>query len=159
MIRMPFICLILSMAITCLCGTVYAGSAEPVAIRGVQVNGLMTMDEDELLYMLGLQAGQSVTGDQVTQGIKRAFIKGIFNGLSVDEQDGLFVVSVSERDLVERVTVKSRRLKRKDIVNVFGFRKGDYVDEDILYERVSALEEHIKLRGYRYGTVRMGIER
>jgi len=50
-------------------------------IMEIEVNGLRSITEDEILYLLDLKKGIPLDAKQLRIGIKRAFLKGI-SGIS-----------------------------------------------------------------------------
>jgi outer membrane protein insertion porin family len=117
-------------------------------IESIEVRGLMTIEEDELLYLMGLRQGGQYTDETVTEGIKRAFMKDIFIGMEVDAENGRIIVTVSEKDIIERINIQSARLRQRDLQNVLGLKRGDYVTDDFLADRIDVLEEFIRKKGY-----------
>jgi len=117
-------------------------------VKSIEVQGLKTMQEEELLYLIGLEAGQYSSAEQVTEGIKRAFLKGIFNGLSVDENDGKFLLRVDERWVLERINVKSDVFQSSDVISILDLEKGGHITSEMLNDAAKTLENNIRGKGY-----------
>lgn len=128
--------------------TAHAEEPGQFYVENIEVRGLKTIEGDELIYMLGLKSGEHISNNQVTEGIKRAFLKGIFNALSVDELEGKIVVTATERGLIGRVSVRSQMFSKRDILQVYGIDRGDYVTGEMLNDRAIAVEDYIRKKGY-----------
>ncbi|MFC1549387.1 BamA/TamA family outer membrane protein [Nitrospirota bacterium] len=126
----------------------YSEDAGGRLLESVEVRGLRSMEEDEVMYLLDLAPGKRYTDDSVTEGIKRAFRVGIFNGLIVDEHNGRLVITVSEKDILERINIKTDLPLKRQLVKALGLRKGDYVTDDLLRDSIDALGEYIRGKGY-----------
>ncbi len=84
--------------------------ASETGITKIEVEGLYSMDKSELLYLLDLAEGGAVEPDSLRRGIKRAFLKGLFEELSVTAMDdGTVRVKVKERDFIEDIGVRGNK--------------------------------------------------
>jgi outer membrane protein assembly factor BamA len=73
--------------------------AEAAVVSEVQINGLHSMGQDELLYILDIHPNSIINQESVRLGIKRAFLKGIFEDISVEtsnEERTRVVINVKE---------------------------------------------------------------
>lgn len=119
-----------------------------VKVGAISVEGLRTFEEEELLYILGLSPGTDVPMEHVTLGIKRAFSKGIFNSLAVEQDgDGIRII-VEEYETVGGIDLKPGPLKRKDLLSALSLKKGDYIAPDIIEKRRMQMELYVKGRGF-----------
>ncbi|MEC4676574.1 MAG: POTRA domain-containing protein [Nitrospirota bacterium] len=66
----------------------YSVRAEALTAGRIEITGLYSIGEDEFLDMFGIREGSVIDGDRVRKGIKRAFLKGLFEDISVEVPDG-----------------------------------------------------------------------
>lgn len=129
-----------------------AGAPEGQHVDRIVVEGLNSMDESELLYLLDITPGMDLTAAHLNRGIKRAFLSGVFDSLSVESDDnepGLVRVLVDERDTVEEIRVRVKgRLAKGFVEELLPLAKHDVVDALILEAARERLVETLKYRGY-----------
>ena len=53
-------------------------SGKSVVAGNIEITGLHSIEKDEFLDLLGLKKGEAVDEELIRKGIKRAFLKGIF---------------------------------------------------------------------------------
>ncbi|MEJ2314693.1 MAG: POTRA domain-containing protein, partial [Nitrospirota bacterium] len=146
------------MAVSLICWLVLAAtlpsgaSAMEIAVKEVRVEGLYSVSPEELLYLLGIEAGKTVDEDSVRRGIKRAFIKGIFENITVerdDEAPGLITVKVRERDFISGVKVRgAEEVSAKFIRKQLGLEAGDEMRRDLMEQYRQSVLETLRLKGY-----------
>ena len=97
-------------------------------VSEAEVHGLASLDKEELLYLLDIRPGESIDANTVRTGIKRAFLKGIFEDISVEAGDGeetKVVIHVREKDLVRKISIKGDyAVSGKKIKELFGIKEG-----------------------------------
>lgn len=59
-------------------------AGEPLPVRHIEVTGLYSISKEELLYLLTLQTDKILKREALNRGIKRAFLKGIFDDIIVE---------------------------------------------------------------------------
>lgn len=104
------VCLLFCLLCFVFCILSVAGAGEfalqPSSVTGqpvnrIEVSGLHSMSEAELLDLLDIHAGRTIDSADINAGIKRAFLKGTFEDIIVEAFDNGTVV---------RITVKEKRL-------------------------------------------------
>ncbi len=113
-------------------------------ITEVKVEGLHSIKNEELLYLLGIEAGKGITPELITIGIKRAFLKGIFDNISVFHKGkGRLRIVVKERDVIEGITIAGiRHFSKREIKSFIydlPFREGQIMRYDLL----KGLRDHV----------------
>ena len=97
-------------------------------VSEAEVHGLASLDKEELLYLLDIRPGERIDANTVRTGIKRAFLKGIFEDISVEAGDGeetKVVIHVREKDLVRKISIKGDyAVSGKKIKELFGIKEG-----------------------------------
>lgn len=127
-------------------------SAEAVTAAGVDVKGLCSIGEDEFLNMFCTKKGSDVTEEGIRDGIKRAFLKGIFDYIDVDVPDGenpIVKITVRERDFIRKVRVSGNSaLSAKLIRTLFILKEDNAMRYDLVDNAVNDLREKIAKYGY-----------
>ena len=78
-------------------------------IGKIEVRGLSSMGKEELLYLLDMAPEKPLDAEQVRAGIKRAFLKGIFEDIAVETAGGeemKVIVRVKEKTAIEKISVE-----------------------------------------------------
>ncbi|MFN3395759.1 MAG: POTRA domain-containing protein, partial [Thermodesulfovibrionales bacterium] len=110
----------------------------------MEVEGLYSIKKEELLYLLDISKGEELNPDKITIGIKRAFLKGIFDDIRVyHEGNGRLKIDAKERDIVETISIEGNsylpdRIIRKYIATL-PFKEGQIMRYDLL----DKLREHL----------------
>lgn len=124
-----------------LCTDVGASSE---VIKEIDVDGLYSIKKEELLYLLDISKGEELNPERITIGIKRAFLKGIFDDIRVyDEGKGRLKIDVKERDIIEDISIDGNRYlpdrSIKKYVTALPFNEGQIMRYDLL----DRLREHL----------------
>lgn len=131
-----------------------AGNRE---ISNIEVRGLRTIEEDEFLYMMGLVPGVPLDEARITEGLKRSFRKGIFNSIEVSLDGSTLTLLASEKMVVDRIRMTSRIFGRRELLKELQLNRGTHATSDIIKERIVALEEYIRERGYHENAVHYNV--
>lgn len=137
-----------------------AGAAEPqLKVFGqVRVEGLSSITEQELLYLLDIRAGGLFEPGSVREGIKRAFRKGIFESISVEHEDGGVLVRVRERDRVVDIKVRgNKRVYKRIIRRHLIIKKRGLMRYDLLEKAEKGLAGALADRGFPDARVRLTV--
>ncbi|MEW6584424.1 MAG: outer membrane protein assembly factor BamA [Nitrospirota bacterium] len=123
------------------------------AVAGeIKIDGLISIGRDELLYLLDIQPGKDITGDSVRLGIKRAFLKGIFEDISVETDGGArpkVNIRVKERSRIEKISLEGDyALSGRRIKKLFMLQEGQLLPCDIIERAVNNLKTEIEKLGY-----------
>jgi outer membrane protein insertion porin family len=129
-----------------------SAAASDITVEDVHVEGLHSIDDEEIIYLIGIEKGIVVGPESIRRGIKRAFLKGIFQDISIETDDAreeLLIVRVREKDIVAEVEIEGvERLSRKIIEESLDLKRGD----PVRYEQLEAIKkkviETIKKKGY-----------
>ena len=109
--------------------TSVAAAAGPL-IGDIEVSGLHSIGKEEFLSLLDISPGEPVDAETVRSGIKRAFLKGIFEDIAVEITEGekaKAVIRVKERDYIQRIDISgdSRSLQKDNKSVIFAERRAD----------------------------------
>lgn len=128
-----------------------AGSSG-AATADIEVEGLYSMSRDEFLDLLDLKAGVEVDPLKLQAGIKRAFLKGIFEDIEVfeDGREGKLVrVLVREKDFIGKVNITgNENLGDRVIESHFLLKEAEVMRYDLLEPAIKKLREVFAERGF-----------
>jgi outer membrane protein insertion porin family len=128
-----------------------------IEVKGVEVKGLYSIGEEELLYLLGIETGGTLNRAELRRGIKRAFKKDIFRDISVEtsEKDsGSLIVRVAERDFIKSIRVDGAgNIRPKFIKEQLGLTPREPIRYERLDEYRSKVLEVLRQKGYHDATV------
>ena len=131
---------------------VFSHNASAIIVDEIIVNGLSSITEKELLYLLDIHTGQTVDAEHVRLGIKRAFRKGIFEDISIQtvgETITKLVIQVTERNVIHDVDIEGDyAVSARTIKKLFPLKEG----HSLRCNNLSRAEEHLKqelvIRGF-----------
>jgi outer membrane protein insertion porin family len=150
------------------CFLVFITYSLPLEVSGsivseIEINGLASIEKEELLYLLDIKAGSPINGEQIRQGIKRAFLKGIFEDISVETVNGektKVIIQVRERDFIEKVSVEGDTdLSKKFIKNAFLLKEEQMMRYDLIDAATEQLKHEMARRGFSHAGVNVRIEK
>lgn len=120
-----------------------------IKIDKIIVDGLISCSKGELLDLMNIGHGLQ-SRDAVTDGIKRAFRKGLFEDISVTyHQDNILQITVIEHDFIEDIIISGNStLKDKEITKAFLLHEGDLMRYDLLYSAGEELRRSLALMGF-----------
>ncbi len=121
-------------------------------IRKIDVIGLQSISKEELLYLLDLQEGKEIDRSLLRLGLKRAFLKGIFKDIIVenrDHDDSLLLITVKEKDIIKSIEIRgnnffSSRFIRKNL----SIKAGERLNEMKLSSSVASLSGMLRDKGF-----------
>ena len=152
----------LVLALFMLLGSAASHAADAVTVGKITVQGLHSAGREELLDMLGLKEGTQIDAAKVRTGIKRAFMKGIFENIAVDTNDSEpaeVMVMVQERDMIRKILVRGDHvLSGKKIRNLLLMKEGEFLQYDRFSEVERDLKEKYALSGYPDAVVSISTE-
>jgi outer membrane protein insertion porin family len=129
-------------------------------IKDISVDGLSSISREELLGLLDMKVGEVLDPLKVRRGIKRAFLKGIFEDIEVyaDADRTKVEVLVKERDRIRKVLVTGNDyFSDRDIRNIFPLKDGQILRRDLFDDAVKRLEEGLSERGFPRATAAIDI--
>lgn len=120
-------------------------------IKNIEVVGLYSIEKEELLELLALRVGNILDSQTLAIGIKRAFLKGIFENLVIesDKDFSHIIVKVEEKKIIEKVEIlKNEFFSRSFILKNLQIKKGDRLNPIKINEGINLLLEQMKIRGF-----------
>lgn len=126
------------------------GYAQPVT--HIEVSGIYSISEDELLYLIDIKKGETLNRAALRSGIKRAFLKGIFENITVESLDvdaTKIKVIVEEKKIIDSIRVvgndyfSSRFIKKH-----FNINKGERLHALRIKRAEESLKAELAKRGF-----------
>ena len=118
-------------------------------IKKIEVEGLRSIPREEFFYLLGVKEGKEFIRDDITQGIKRVFLKDLFDDIIIDYQNYLMKIHVKEKPLIKNIIIKGNEyFPEKFYKKLLTFKKWDRLKELDLKKSKSQIEETLKKRGF-----------
>jgi outer membrane protein insertion porin family len=133
---------------------IFLWSSESCAslVSEVEIHGLASLDKEELLYLLDIRPGERIDADTVRTGIKRAFLKGIFEDISVEAGDGeetKVVINVKEKDSVRKISIEGDyAVSGKKIKELFHMKEGMLLTCGLLEKASEDLKRDLEFIGF-----------
>jgi len=132
-------------------------------INKINVEGLYSIKSDELLDILNLKVGGIFDPLKIRSGIKMAFLKGIFEDISVelDDRDGSHVkIKVKERDVIKDIYIAgNEHITKKALKNIFLFKEGQAMRYDLIENSIRELKETLSEKGFPHADINLQAER
>jgi len=132
-------------------------------IQKIDIEGLHSMKTGELLDILNIRIGDVFSPSSVRSGIKLAFLKGIFEDISVkvdDKDRSHILVKVRERDVIRKIIITgNQRLPKKTIKNHFSLKEEDVMRYDRMEGAVKELKTALHERGFPNVDIKLAIEK
>lgn len=154
----------LSFVLCLLSFSAYAQSIthSPLPVTSIDVEGLHSIRKEELLYLLDIEKGRVIDPERITNGIKRAFLKGIFDDIAVFHEDnGRLRVVVKERDIIENIYMEGNLhlpdRKIKSFIYALPFKEGHIMRYDLLNRLRDHLIKSIREKGFPDCKVDVGV--
>ncbi|MEK6672856.1 MAG: outer membrane protein assembly factor BamA [Nitrospirota bacterium] len=140
----------------------FTGSAGAVVER-IDVEGLYSISREELLMLLDLKPGDRIDPLRVRNGIKRAFLKGVFEDIKVvteDEEGYLIKIAVREREVINKISISGNLyFSDKKIKDYFPMKEGENMRHDLIEGSIRHLKSALSEMGFSKAEVKTSLEK
>ncbi|SPQ01923.1 putative Outer membrane protein, OMP85 family [Candidatus Sulfobium mesophilum] len=144
------------------CAAIFPAESGAVTVGNVEIKGLSLISRDEFLDILGIRAGVEIDRELVSNGIKRAFLKGFFDDIIIHVPDGenpVVEVEVRERDFIRKIYLKNKTgISDKTIKDLFIIKENEAMRHDIFEQAKARLKESIANYGYPEASIAIATE-
>ncbi|TAN40905.1 MAG: outer membrane protein assembly factor BamA [Nitrospirae bacterium] len=134
-----------------------------VRVDRVVMTGLASLGEQEMAEMLRIAPGSMLDEEMLRRGIKTAFLKGIFEEISVTVREGEQVVAevkVRERDRIRKVRLTgAAQLPEKLIRGQFLFKEDELMGYDQVRQSLDLLKAWFSEKGYPAAEITLDVVR
>lgn len=138
-------------------------NAQAIIVGEIEINGLYSIEKKELLALLDIRPDNPIDSERIRQGIKRAFLKGIFEDISIEATDGertKVTIHVKEKDFIEEISIEGDYgVSRRFIKNKFLLKEGEVMRYDMIEAAIEKLRNGIAMRGFPKASITAEIER
>ncbi|MBI5675127.1 MAG: outer membrane protein assembly factor BamA [Nitrospirae bacterium] len=122
-------------------------------VKDIGVHGLTRITDRELVDLISINIGDILDGEKLSQGIRRAFKKGIFLDLKAESEpykDGIKLIYIAEEmPLVRSVIIEgSSNLSEGEIKKAFAYKEGMEFRIEFLNSAVSRLFRYYRNKGF-----------
>lgn len=121
-------------------------------ITSIEITGLYSISKDELLDLLDIKKGEMLNRSKLRAGIKRAFLKGIFEDIiveSLDDSNTKIKITVKEKNIIDSIKVKGNNyLSDSFIKKQFGIKEGERLIALNLKRATESLKNGLKKKGF-----------
>lgn len=135
--------------------------ADEIKVADVEVEGLHSIGQEELLYLLEIREGETIDGESVRRGIKRAFMKGIFEDIVVERdesREGFIRVKVEERHFIAGIRVEgAENVGSRFIRKQLGLATGDEMRFDLIEAYEETVADVLRQKGYHNARVSLEV--
>ncbi|MEK7267351.1 MAG: outer membrane protein assembly factor BamA, partial [Nitrospirota bacterium] len=136
--------------------------ASDTVIQKINIEGLHSMKSEELLDILNIKIGDVFNPSAVRAGLKLAFLKGIFEDISVevnDEDRTFIMVRVRERERIKKIVIAgNQRLSKKIIKNYFSLKEDQIMRYDRMENAVKELKNALPEMGFPHADIKLAVE-
>lgn len=130
----------------------FAGYSEASVAGKITVKGLYSISEEEFLDIFGVREGSRIDNEMIRDGIKRAFLKGIFEDIAVEVSDGedpSVSVFVKERDFIRKIYVTGEYdLSKSEVKKKFILNEDSVMRYDLIGSAAEDLKSKLSAYGY-----------
>ena len=129
-------------------------SAEAATVSRIEVRGNRRVDADTIRDQVGIRPGQSFTGADVNEAVKRLFATGLFADVSITQSGGTLVVTVEEYSIVNQVLFQgNRKIKDRSLAQAIQLQPRSAFSGPLLESDAEAIREAYRRIGRDEATV------
>ncbi len=139
--------------------------AKAITVSEIEIEGLYSINKDELLYLLDIEIGGEIDSETVKLGIKRAFLKDIFEDLEIrvnNEEKAKVFIKVKEKQLLKDINIFFKNnpfgISKKTIKNLFSLKEGEHLKCDVIEKAIKDLKQDLATRGFTHATIKSEIK-
>lgn len=125
-------------------------------IKNLQVEGLYSIKKEDMLDLLNLRIGDVLDTKALRTGIKRAFLKGIFDDIIIEGSDDYtsITVRVEEKKILERIEISgNNHFSNRFIKNNLNVKEGDRVSLLMISQSITSVREQMKKGGFPHSLI------
>ncbi len=132
--------------------SVNAADISVVPVSSIKVTDLFSISESELLYLLNINKGSVLDMSQLSAGVKRAFLKGIFEDIIIESSGpshAAISIIVKEKPVIDSISVRGNDyFSARFIKNQLGFDTGERLNDLKIRESVARAKDALRQRGF-----------
>lgn len=118
-------------------------------VKVIKIEGLESMSKKEFLYLIGIKENKKIDQEQINEGLKRVFLKDIFQDIKVEYENGTVKIYVKEKPVIKTIQIEgNKNFSEKFFKKLLSFKKGDRIKDVQLKKSKSTVENELKNRGF-----------
>lgn len=134
------------------CLFLFPPAAYAATIGRIDIEGLHSIDREEMLDMLGLKEGALLDAGIIRAAIKRAFRKGIFDDISIEASDSapsVVTVQVREKDMISRIVIQGNYpLSARRVRELLLLKEGEVMRQELVVQAAAELKNSFAELGF-----------
>lgn len=138
-------------------------ATQTAVVDTIAIDGLTSIPREELLYLLDLAEHQQFDAKRLRAGIKRAFLKGIFDDIRIEkvsEHPLKLLIKVHELDRITALDITGADgVNADDLRSLLPLKKGDRYRPGLMQQGCDKVARELERRGFRTVTVSQSVVR
>jgi outer membrane protein insertion porin family len=138
--------------LSCFLSQIGEASLHNFPIENIEIYGNYSISDEELLDLLDLAKGQSLDRLSLRSGIKRAFLKGIFDNISIESLDPYSTkikIFVEEKKIIDKIRIKGNiNISTGFIKKQFMIKEDERLNLLKLHKAIEDLKKKIAEKGF-----------
>ncbi len=115
----------------------------------IEIHGLKSITQEEFLYLLDLKEKEKIDKDKITEGIKRLFLRDIFENIVIEKNNNIVKIDVSEKPIIKSIKFEGNQYVNDKFLRQFvTFKIKDKLKSIELKKSVSNIEEALRKKGF-----------
>ena len=135
--------------------------ADTYRIERIKILGQSMVEKDELLELLGIRPPTEASLEEIDNGIKRIFRKGLFDDIRVDytEEKALLIITLKQKRFIHSIRIKgTEKLSKSEVLKVISLKEDTPFDPLKLKKEELKVQRYIKTRGFPEATVKTEVK-
>ncbi|MEN2985093.1 MAG: BamA/TamA family outer membrane protein [Thermodesulfovibrionaceae bacterium] len=125
------------------------GFAQDYFVKEIEIQGLVSIPKEEFIYLLGVKENERFKVEDITKGIKRVFLKDIFEEIIVNYDAQSLKISIKEKPVVNSIEIKgNKHFPESFYIKILNFKEGDRLKESKLKASINLIKSKLYERGF-----------
>jgi outer membrane protein insertion porin family len=128
-----------------------AQPVDPFTVSDIRIDGLQRISAGTVFTYLPVERGDTLDQTRAAEAIRALYRTGFFEDVSLDQQGGILVVTVTERPAINKLTITGNKdIKTEDLtkgLSEIGLAEGDTFDRLALDKVTQELTNQYNNRG------------
>ncbi|MBI5641827.1 MAG: outer membrane protein assembly factor BamA [Nitrospirae bacterium] len=141
----------------------WTASSAAATVGHIEIKGLSSVTQREFLDIFGVREGDPVDPAKISLGIKRAFLKGLFDDILVfagEDENAEMIITVREREFIRKIYIRGDLpFPERVIREYFPIKEEQPLRHDLFLQATDQLKDKIARYGFPGPTITTGIEK
>lgn len=147
----PFLLFLLSFSLIYHSESHAVQSSLKLPIMQLEIEGLYSIQKKEFLNLLDIRIGGVLEREALRTGIKRVFLKGIFEDIIIEGNDELtkILIRVHEKKVIDRIEISGNNyFSKRFIIKNLNISEGERLNLLKIREGITSVRDQMKKRGF-----------